>query len=240
MSHNNRKAFTLIELLVVISIIALLIGILLPALQSARESARKIGCASNQRQIGITLATYQQDYDGYFFPLYDTKGLWYGYAALYMGWDGNNSSPSFSFNPIFDCPSDPALAWEQRQGRTYASTAQNWNEQSYGYNYIYLSSSPNYLGTAPNALGTNGPPRIDIIPKPSETIVTADSENVTNPPTPGASAIMLNFFSAGGRRIGDRHDERANVLWADSHVEVGDPEELHLPANQRNWAWMLQ
>lgn len=57
-------AFTLIELLVVISIIALLIALLLPALQVAREAARATQCLSNQRQAGIALALYAQDYDG--------------------------------------------------------------------------------------------------------------------------------------------------------------------------------
>lgn len=57
-----RPGFTLIELLVVISIIALLIAILLPSLSAAREQANRIRCASNLRQIMISLSLYDNDF----------------------------------------------------------------------------------------------------------------------------------------------------------------------------------
>ena len=61
-----RYAFTLIELLVVIAIIALLVGILLPALGKARESGRLVACASNCRQIALSMNLYAQDYKDWF------------------------------------------------------------------------------------------------------------------------------------------------------------------------------
>ena len=67
---QRKNGFTLIELLVVISIIALLIGILLPALGAARSTARNLACLSNTRQMGIALATYHTENDGYFMPTF--------------------------------------------------------------------------------------------------------------------------------------------------------------------------
>ncbi len=61
-SNRGQPGFTLVEMLVVIAITAVLLSVLLPALSGAREQAYKASCQSNQRQIGIALATYAASY----------------------------------------------------------------------------------------------------------------------------------------------------------------------------------
>lgn len=60
---NTRGGFTLIELLVVIAIIAILAAILFPVFAQAREKARQTSCLSNNKQLGLALLMYVQDYD---------------------------------------------------------------------------------------------------------------------------------------------------------------------------------
>lgn len=60
------KKFTLIELLVVIAIIGILASMLLPSLKKAREASERAVCASNMKQISISLTNYYGDYDDIF------------------------------------------------------------------------------------------------------------------------------------------------------------------------------
>ena len=60
----GSEGFTLIELLVVISIIAILISILLPAISNALEQARRIHCATNQKNLTMAWYIYSEDNKG--------------------------------------------------------------------------------------------------------------------------------------------------------------------------------
>jgi len=58
---SGRRGFSLVELIVVLAITAILIGLLMPGLRAARESARRLICASNERQIGVGFAIFAKD-----------------------------------------------------------------------------------------------------------------------------------------------------------------------------------
>src|SRR6201990_1309136 len=78
---GTRAAFTLIELLVVIAIIAILAAILFPVFAQAREKARQTSCLSNEKQLGLGVLQYVQDYDEVF-PMANSTNWANGWAIV--------------------------------------------------------------------------------------------------------------------------------------------------------------
>jgi prepilin-type N-terminal cleavage/methylation domain-containing protein len=117
----KEHGFTLIELLVVIAIISVLAAILFPAFASAREKARQIACLSNEKQMGLAVMQYAQDYDESLVPYAMEDGLgtddpntapqrvWSGLLQPYIANGQNNSTinkvTNTSASGIFQCPS---------------------------------------------------------------------------------------------------------------------------------------
>ncbi len=102
-SSPLSRGFTLIELLIVICIIALLAAILFPVFAQAREKTRQASCLSNQRQLGLAVLQYAQDYDETFPNGLNVSGatrIWPG-----EGWAGQCAS--YTRNAaLYRCPTD--------------------------------------------------------------------------------------------------------------------------------------
>jgi prepilin-type processing-associated H-X9-DG protein len=88
--------------LVVIGIIALLISILLPSLNRAREQANRIKCASNLKQIGLSIQIYANENKGAFPRTLYTPGAGAGTVAPSL--DNNGRNADGSFPPIAQAP----------------------------------------------------------------------------------------------------------------------------------------
>ena len=116
---KKLRGFTLIELLVVIAIIAILAAILFPVFATAREKARQISCISNEKQMGIGMLAYVQDYDECFpqGQYQDQNGVYIDwqqsiYPYIKSGQSTNVSSGQQIYNGeggIWSCPDFPTL-----------------------------------------------------------------------------------------------------------------------------------
>src|SRR5271170_6763177 len=79
---SKRLGFTLIELLVVIAIIAILAALLLPTLANAKKKAQQTACVNNQKEFGLALVLYADDYQNTYLPFVNA-GITYQAGGFY-------------------------------------------------------------------------------------------------------------------------------------------------------------
>jgi len=200
-------AFTLIELLVVISIIAILAAILFPVFARARENARRSSCQSNEKQIGLGILQYIQDYD----ERWPSKELG---GSVPNGPAENNSPPNglvwceqiypyVKSTQIFKCPSNTGagnngLITDTQMPLSYAV---NTSGEDGGYN---SSGDPN--------------PRVGPFgPGLDAGVNTAAISGVATTVAMAESVQPYQDFSAQDTFVG--HLTRTNVLFCDGHVK---------------------
>ncbi len=87
-----NRAFTLIELLVVIAIIAIISAILFPVFAQAKEAAKQTQCIMHMRQLGLALALYTDDHEGFWAPVVNlTQVPGFPPQQPWIGYDTRNA-----------------------------------------------------------------------------------------------------------------------------------------------------
>lgn len=231
--RSRLSAFTLIELLVVISIIALLIGLLLPALGAARESARAVRCLANEKQIGLAVMVYANDFDNLLLPAYHGAfpDFWAnGSGTFYWHFDHllQEISPERMGLPtqneqlagtIFECPS----------GDFTDSNPSTWRDRGYGVNRDLLGDKLQGQATSLGLSGgnlqrykRNSFKPLDWIDKPSEAMYAIDYYSNAGIGF-GNNAVQTNNSLYRMRFASGRHNEKLNAVFADGHAAIVDP-----------------
>lgn len=196
--YKFKRGFTLIELLVVIAIIAILSAILFPVFARARENARRASCLSAEKQIGLGLMMYAQDYD-------EKMPLYYFTGSVSYAWNGA-LAPYVKNDQIFICPSaSEILYW------CGPTVVHPYESGSYGYN-IYL--------------GTTTPVSLASVQSPSETVAIGEITQTVDWSimyAPSQWGIARTPICGTGTTLGDqiafRHFEGNDIVFMDGHAK---------------------
>lgn len=227
---KRQTKFTLIELLAVIAVIAILASMLLPALINARERGHQIKCSGNQKQLGLAVNMYLDDYQEYFpIGIYTISGAcwsWTDQLAPYCGTKfksakesyesigtHNNYSQVAKYYKIFLCP---------KKNMT-------WNEYTTGWwNYVgnYTTNS-DIMPRYPTGTYDAAPKKTVHLKFPSANGLLWDGKRAVSGSAYGPRASTESAI--GITSTPDyRHGSNINILFADGHVK-SFPQNLTLP-----------
>ncbi len=221
---ERSRAFSLVELLVVLAVIAVIIAMLLPALLKARQAAWTVQCASNLRQIGVLLVMYSNQSGGAY-PLaasYKTRNadgsVMTTAQNLARRWRNELTNAGIIPNTDYICMTDLATTYNQKSWAKLYCPAYYEALGGTSQGSSYANALPSKYLPANRGIGgytTDDSSKPDVWTKVHE---------VQNAPTVVALfetasdwQTVIGSGSRGSLRF--RHNNGANYLCADSHVE---------------------
>ena len=222
----SKSAFTLIELLVVIAIIAILAALLLPALTRAKAKGQSAVCQGNLRQLMLGWTMYAHDNDDRLAGSISVNrvnqpGSWVlGNARQDRTASNIIAGVMFRYASAvgaYHCPADRStVSASQGVLRTRSYTLNGWlnssmfDPASYSWTLTDFKSMPHKLSQI-------------VHPPPAGTFVFIDEhEESIDDGLWNADPFALAV--AGGSSVwynlpADRHNQGANIAFADGHAE---------------------
>jgi prepilin-type N-terminal cleavage/methylation domain-containing protein/prepilin-type processing-associated H-X9-DG protein len=216
---KRNYGFTLIELLVVIAIIAILAAILFPVFAKAREKARQTTCASNEKQLGLAILQYTQDYDEQI-PIRVAGINSDGSQDLQVtGWAGR-IYPYIKSTGAYKCPDDTSAATVSYMFNVAFENSPYMNQSAWS------APASTVLLTETASLSAASAWAYDIT-TPTETRSPRMYDDVGGPDPNLGGTVFGAAGPLGGRAFNSawqqaatgRHTDGSNFLLADGHVK---------------------
>jgi prepilin-type N-terminal cleavage/methylation domain-containing protein/prepilin-type processing-associated H-X9-DG protein len=229
LTQRKGRAFTLIELLVVIAIIGILAAMLLPALNKARMRGYQAACVAREKQWGMVLLMYSDDWNG---GLFETGG-WFenewsngGVEATnpLVAYFGGTANYGLRLRTMKECP-------EVAAHLSAGQVAAGWYDYSTIENPLIPNGGGGYVPIPADSSG-NYWPNIKSLPHPAQYLLLFDSTGHSVKSSSGAlisavsEAASVTFSDPTGITPLQRHLGGVNCLFGDGHVDYETADQI--------------